>query len=235
MELGHYVEMSEYLEKAIALDPTDPSTFYHRGEIFALSNNMDAAVADFSRAIQLDPVFIDAYVHLSRAYLAHDMIDVAHDFSLKALKLFPDEAEILHAYGECLAMEGDREQALKMFDKVEGMAPEFPQVALNKALIEFMNSASDEKLENDLRSVLQKFPSFDAAHVQLASHLMSKGKFDEALLHYDIAVKHSRSYQELLTICTLQAISESQVRAIKRFPDLAGEIQYKLYIVACWC
>ncbi|PJF18839.1 Subunit Tom70 of mitochondrial import receptor, partial [Paramicrosporidium saccamoebae] len=225
MELGQYAEMTMQLEKAIKIDPSDASCFYHRGEIFALSNNLESAVSEFARAIQLEPEFIPAYVHQARAYMTMNMSSSARDFIQKALKLFPENPELLHVMGECWAIEGQYNRSLELFSKVELMAPDFPQVLLNKALIMSSIENNVDMLGQKLKEIVAQFPYFDAAHVQLAGFYIEKKETSLALKHYDIAAEHARSYQELVTIYSMRAISSSQAMVVERFPDLAASIQ----------
>lgn len=227
MELGHYTDMTESLEAAERIDDTDASIFYHRAEIFAHKGDLNNAIAALSRAIQLDAEFIDAYVHLGRAYMAMNMIQAASDFIDKALKLFPDSPELLHVRGECFVMESQFDKSLQLFERAIELTPDFVQVYLSKAFIANIIGGTDEQLGQDLEAIVKKFPNCDAAHVQLANHYhMKKNQTDKALRHYDIAIEHSRSYQEVLNIYALRAISSSQAKAIKRYPELAEALQY---------
>ncbi len=227
MELGQYDDMTESIDSALRIDETDAAIYYHRGEILALSNNMEAAIADFARAIQLDAEFINAYVHQARGYLATEMFSTAKDFLKKALQLFPSHPDLLHTMGECLAMEGQYVEAGNFFNDVEKMAPNFPQVFLNKAIIKNFDGQSDDEMGLELQKVVEKFPFFDAAHVQLANYLMSKKRTKEAIQHYQIAAEHARSYQELVTIHTIRAMSACQAAVTQRYPELEESMQYK--------
>lgn len=225
LELGNYVDMTSALEAALGVDETDAAIYYHRGEIHALGSNMEAATADFARCIQLDPEFILAYVHQARAYLSMECVSVAKEFISKALRLFPDSPELLHSLGECHAMEGNYDESLRLFVKVEHMAPDYPQVLLNKAILTSTLKNTDVDIESELKKIVAKFPCFDAAHVQLAGYYFDAKKTDLANHHYAIAAQHARSFQELVTIFTIQAISNSQAKVSERYPELGTSIQ----------
>lgn len=56
----------EQFDAAIKKDGTLPEVYFNRGNAYALSGNLDAALADFDKAIDLKPDYAEAF--LNRAY-----------------------------------------------------------------------------------------------------------------------------------------------------------------------
>lgn len=225
LEKGRYSDMMALMDQALEFDRENASIYYHRGEIFALSDNLEAAVSDFSCAIKLDPGFLDAYIHLARAYITMQMLAQAKEYIAAGLKVFPDNPELLHTLGECQALEGDFGEALKNFDTVERLDPNFPHVQLSSALVRSrITGSTEDELENDLLDILKKFPHFAAAHVQLAGFYVDHCRIDAANRHYEYAAQNSRSFQEIVSICSMKAISIAHSNVSRRYPDLKDKL-----------
>jgi tetratricopeptide (TPR) repeat protein len=226
MELGLISEMSESLENALRIDETDAAAYYHRGEILAMSGRMDDAIADFSRAVQLDVEFHSAHVRRARAYQTLGNIIEAKDILKKSIKLFPDNPELYHALGECYAMENNFDEAITIFDNIERMSPDNPQISLTKAtIVQIKNGGSDAEYGASLANIIEKYPDFGTARIQYAGYLLKQKDHKGALEQYEIAAQQARSYQDLITIHSHHIISKCQLKVIQRFPDLCDIVQ----------
>jgi import receptor subunit TOM70 len=227
VELEHndFPKMTEFLEKAFAADPKNPALYYHRGEILALSGNLEGAIRDFSCAVELCPDFHLAYVHNSRALLGLHKIEEAEEALLEALKHYPDSAEVQNGYGEVLVMKGEYSAAEKVFDSIIKKDPAAIQVYLNKALLAMNQSNDVTSAEMHLRAAIKLDPSFMAAHLQLANLLLSNGKTSESMQHFDDALKYARTLQELVSVHSLRCASMAQVQIAERFPTLASKMK----------
>lgn len=225
LEQNHFPKMTEYLEKAQVADPNNPSLFYHRGEILALSGSLDGANVDFTTAIGLCPDFILAYVHNARALLGLEKITEAETFLNKALHKFKDNVEIRNSLGEVLVMKREFSGAEKLFDNILKKHPNSPQIYLNKALLAMTHTNDIETAEKNLRCAIEIDPSFEAAHLQLANLLLSNGNVKDSMEHFDQAVKYANSLQELISVHSLKCASVAQLRITEQFPSLAAKMK----------
>lgn len=227
MEMGDYSKMMELFETAIQVDPNNPAIYYHRGEIYSLSNDLESAISEFSRAIELDPGFVPAYVHQARAYLAKDMISTAKSVLESALQHLQDNSEILHVLGECYALEGDIDRSIAIFDRVICLSPNSPQYLLSKSIVisKGDHGKISQEFEKQLLDIVEKFPRFDAARLQLAGYYADINNFDAAFEQYNIVTAHARTYQEIWVICTVRSLCKAQAYVIGKYPELSSEVQ----------
>ncbi len=65
---GQTDEALANFDKAIANDPKNPAMFYNRGLINYQVGNLEAAAADYSKALELNPKFFDAAYNLGAMY-----------------------------------------------------------------------------------------------------------------------------------------------------------------------
>ncbi len=77
-------------DKAIQDDPKNPEAYFARGfNILSDGSQMDAAISDFNKAIELKPEYARAYLMRGRAYAALGDNDHAKADRDKALELEP--------------------------------------------------------------------------------------------------------------------------------------------------
>lgn len=238
LELGLYSEMTTGLEDSLRIGGgEDPSIYFHRGELFALSDNMEAAIEDFKRTIKLCPTFLDAYVHQSRAMLKNGDLEGSKALLEGVLKNQSEEdlesPDILHAIAECLAMEGKIDEAIVIFEKVVLLDPLYPHVHMNLAITRKMSRSGglddailgdDEIFSRDLEKIVKEFPYFDIAHVQLANFYLLQRRIGDALKHYDIAIQYSKSQSDLISVLTNRAVAKAQQSVMEEYPELTDKI-----------
>lgn len=226
MEMGKYSEMTEYIEEALAVDKQDPVIYYFRGEILAMCENFEAAIDDFVRAIQLDDTFTHAYVSHARAHLALGKIQAANDLLKEPMNAFPEDPELLHVFGETLVLQGNIKEGLSTWLQVLDLAPDFPDINLNLAVLNHTINGCESAYETALLNIVEKFPYFGAGHIQLAQHYLVKEELDKATHHFDTAISRARSLQESIAMCALKAISVAKARVVARLPKWHPGLRY---------
>ncbi|KII73062.1 Serine/threonine-protein phosphatase 5 [Thelohanellus kitauei] len=97
-----YLNAMEMYSRAIELVPTNPVYYSNRSLCHEKLENYGLAIADASRAIELDPNYFKAYFRRATAQISIGHLSLA----LKDLKLlldkFPKEKSVIDLYTECL-------------------------------------------------------------------------------------------------------------------------------------
>jgi tetratricopeptide (TPR) repeat protein len=84
---GDTIDAAIYFDKAILLDPTNPSPRQNKAVMLSMQKKFNEAYQELEELIQLNPNHIEAYIQRGFLYEANDKIDLAIlDFE-KALKL----------------------------------------------------------------------------------------------------------------------------------------------------
>jgi tetratricopeptide (TPR) repeat protein len=91
--------------KAIGLKPDYTEAYYNRGISYAQKREYDLAIADYDRAIELRS-------NLTEAYYNHGLT-----YADKTIELVPDLAEAYYNRGVAHKMRGDREKAIRDFER----------------------------------------------------------------------------------------------------------------------
>lgn len=175
--------------------------YQQEGNLQNSAGAFDAAIAEFEKAILLDPRKADAYANLGYAHHMMMNYDEAEAAFEQALERAPDnedlKANLVGVYeskaGNLAAM-GDNENALRYFEKIEGIAPETQDIYYNIGLMHYQLK--------DYRAAIRSFnqhldmaPDDEEvlyrvflAHWGIAKDLEDQGQMDLALPEYESAI-----------------------------------------------
>lgn len=148
--------------------------------------NVDAALAHFSKALELDPDFTLAAAWLCQAYWKKyeetsnaDEADQAFSACERAEELDADHVETLVALGNLLRGIGDVEGSLEKLEAAREIAPNDEQVYA--ALGESYSAAGNVELaEQHLKSAIRLDPAHWRNYWSLGRVLVEQGRLDEA-------------------------------------------------------
>ncbi|MDE0177092.1 MAG: tetratricopeptide repeat protein [Gammaproteobacteria bacterium] len=84
MRMGRYEEALSALDTAARHDARDPEVFYFAGVIESNFERWQPAIERFRQAIEVDPVFTKAYIHMARSYGELRRFDDAREALAKA-------------------------------------------------------------------------------------------------------------------------------------------------------
>jgi tetratricopeptide (TPR) repeat protein len=126
----------EALGKAIQAAPQEKRLWFIRGDVQRRVGKFEPAIADFSKVIELDNSFANAYRMrgLCYQYGPKDVTKASADFD-KAVELAPQDPEAHVGRARLRAMTGDIQGALKDFTKVTELAAEWGPGYLSRAEI----------------------------------------------------------------------------------------------------
>ena len=105
---GEYDRAIQDYDAAIALDESDPNSYYGRGLAYYRKGEYDRAIQDYDAAIALDESDPNSYYGRGLAHSRHGDPSKARVDLNKALELGYDPNEIEDALAEVKKLEGDR-------------------------------------------------------------------------------------------------------------------------------
>ena len=91
---GMTLRAFSYMNKAVAMNSTNPKAYYHRASLFMAVGNLQSAVQDFTTAIRLDPQYADAYTRRGMMYTLLDKDDEAKEDFDRAVQLGTDRVTL---------------------------------------------------------------------------------------------------------------------------------------------
>jgi serine/threonine-protein kinase len=156
------------------------------GMIYSETGQYDNAVAEFRRALDLDPVSVDAYRELARAYERKNRLKDAEATYQKAIRLRPGAWLTNANLGAFYYNHGRYAEAEPLFRRVIELTPDNfnGYVVLGGLYILLGREADAERL---LRKSISVQPS-DRGYSNLATLYYQKGRYADAAAIYEKAV-----------------------------------------------
>ncbi len=161
---GNYLEALQAIDKAITLEPETYAYFNMRGLIYRAAGELDLAVADFQKVLELNPYFTDAHNNLG-ATLAEkgDSEAALREFELVLRDPnYPHKQKAYFNLGDLHMARGEARLVVEQYRKAVAIDPNYlrAQYKLGKAL----QSLGDEaEARRAYQEVIRISPQSDEA------------------------------------------------------------------------
>lgn len=218
-------------DQAIKLDPECADAYYHLGQFYYLSSDLNQAADNFEKAKLYNPN--NVYSHIQLACIAYKLgkIEDAENKFREAKLKFTTAPEVPNYYGEILADRGDIESACKQFDtaaRLQAALPVFSVGALpliNKAtLISRESLERMDEAEQLLIKACELDPRSELARISLAQIKLQKESVDEAIELFEESSNLARTFDEKVQATSFAEATKMQKR-IKTDPILSKKIE----------
>jgi tetratricopeptide (TPR) repeat protein len=184
----------------------DAATHDSLGNALADKGDLDAAVVEYRKALEVKPDYAQAHYHLGSALTLKGKLDVSKsefDAAIvefkKALELKPDSAEIHVSLGVVLCLEVDPDAAIVEFRKATELKPDMAEahLALGGALL--LGNALADKGDPDaaiveFKKASELKPDVAEIHNALGTLLALKSDFDAAIVEFKKALELKPDY-----------------------------------------
>lgn len=139
----------EAAERALALEPTNPTFYWRLGNINEFASKFNEAEALYKRAIELKPDYVVPYVALAELYEGRNDLTVAIRVFEPIMPLLQNDAELLFNLGRLLYnrnAEGDNERAETLWLRAIVLRPAYSNVLYSLGLLyERMGDAAEAR------------------------------------------------------------------------------------------
>ncbi|MBL8266998.1 tetratricopeptide repeat-containing sulfotransferase family protein, partial [Steroidobacter sp.] len=146
-QTGHSQQALRLLQRSIAIEPDDPRTHNHLGQVWIALKNKDAALACFEAAVQIDPRHGDSLNNLANAVRVRDP-QRATDLYRRALELAPDSVDAAYNLANLLNEERDADAALAMYQRALAINPSHVRSRRNLAVLLEQRGQFDAAIEH---------------------------------------------------------------------------------------
>ena len=163
-------------------------TYYWWGETDYQIGDFDKAIADCSKAIELDPALAKAYYYRGRAFNGKgDFEKAIADYS-KAIELDPKDARFYNNRGLAKQAKGDLEGAIEDFSKAIELKPDFSDAYFNQGVVKRTKGDLNGAIA-DYNKAIELKPDDAGAHNNLGNALLQQGKAEEAMAEFQQALQ----------------------------------------------
>jgi superkiller protein 3 len=171
----------------IALNGKDVNHYYNLGVQLYKEKKLDAAIAAYQKAIELDPKFAIAYYGLGASLYYQNKLDEAIAAYQKAIALDPKFANAYNGLGNALGDQKKLDEAIAAYQKAIALDPESDVAysGLGNAL------SSQGKLEEAIAAYRRSIaiaPDDPTDYNGLGNTLSDQKKLDEAIAAYQKAI-----------------------------------------------
>jgi len=206
---GRMAEALPLWNAVIANAPQEAAAWSNRGNVRLVLGDPLGAIADQTRALELDPDAGDAHLNRGTAEEALGRWDEASADYQAVLRQQPDDASALYNLGNVAGSRGDWSLAREQFLAAAEARPGFAMARSSAALAALQLQQRDQA-ELELRRLIRRHPLFADARAALTALLWQKGASGEAESHWAAASGLDSRYRNL-----------SWLREVRRWPPRA--------------
>lgn len=207
------------LEEAVKYNPKNEVAFARLGEIHAAHGRNSLAVANYEKALAIDPELSSLYLPAALAYVEAGNVARAEFYLAKAEAAGTDGSDAKFARGALLAKQNKNQEALAVFDQIAQAEPMNGAVHYQRAVL-FQKLGQQDKAIDALKRSTQIDPGYAPAWFDLGAIYYNKGDYNNALTAYRAAVKADHSNAKA------HANLASTYRQLERYPEANAE--YKI-------
>ena len=235
MELGSLETAMNDFSEALKIDPNDPDVYYHRGQVYNVTEQHHLSIEDYRRSIELDPSFIFSHVQLAVATYKNGEVPKAMDMFKEYLTVDGHETsspEVHNYYGELLFAEQNFDEALKRFDsaiQLEGnrTGPKNVLPWVNKALV-YATAKSDMQTAMECcMKALEIDENCEVAIQHVAQFKLQSNEIKEALKWYEKGIQVAMTELGLSQFIQFHVAAQAQLSFMENYPEFAARLGLK--------
>jgi tetratricopeptide (TPR) repeat protein len=193
-QLANYDSAVKYIRKALQFKPSDIASAYcNLGVALQEKGQIDEAISQYQRAVEINPLFAKAYCNLGVALHYKGETDEAISQYRKAVGINPSFAKAYGNLGNALREKGDIDEAINCCQKAVRINPLFAEAYSNLGAALREKGSLDEAI-NCCQKAVEINPSFAEAYCNLGVALQKKGQIDKAITQYQKAIEIKPSF-----------------------------------------
>ncbi|KAF8551079.1 ADP ATP carrier receptor [Imleria badia] len=228
MEEGDNAQAMKCFEDAIQINEDDPDVYYHRGQVFFITNDFSSAATNYTKSSTLDSTFV--FSHIQLAVAQYKLGNLANSMTTfrRTMTSFPLRGEVCNYYGELLLDQQRFQEAVEKFDRAieleKANSPPNPLPLVNKALAIFQWHQDLPAAEALCREALVLDSSCEPAVATLAQLALQKSEIEVAIDWFDKQVQMARGEAEITAALTYLEASKAQLQFIRNYPQMAEQL-----------
>jgi len=137
-KMEKYEEAIEAYKKMLEIQPESYTANKKIGELYGFMQDYENAAPYYKKAVELSPNDPDAFYNLGACAMNLKDLAGARDAFSKAVELKPDFAAAYYQLGMVQVNQNSKEEAVMNLEKFLELAPEDPNAAVAKQLVEYL-------------------------------------------------------------------------------------------------
>lgn len=206
------------------IDPQNSDVYHHRGQIYLVMDKLDESVADFKKAVELNPNYpIPTVQCLYAQYrVAATRGDVTAIDSIiqqfkSAIEKFPACTEAYTLYAQILTDQQKYfEEANKNFDTAIKLDPNNPTLKVQKALLNLQWTGDVNATVDMINEAIAVDENCEFCYETLGTIEVQRGNLQRAIELFDKALPLTKSELEMSHIYSLRDAAVAQIAVAQR-------------------
>lgn len=216
-----YVKINQFgnakalYEKILIQGNVTPEIYYEFAHLCVKTNDMDKAEKILKKVVDLNPEFAMAHKDLGVLYLSKRLFDYAEDEFNKALKIAPDNFDILFEYANYLHSTTDFKKADEYYQKALQINPEDSDAlgfsALNKIQLNELDKAYEQITHVLEHNTNNSFMYFIAGKIKYLQNM-----FEDAKMYFikSYELEKTHDCEHMLGLCYYELGNYEQANGI---------------------
>jgi len=192
----HNLAIGDYT-KALALYPHREG-YFNRGVEYSAQSTQAAAIADYSKAIEIDPKYAMAYYNRGNAYTAQGNYAAAFADYSKAIEVDPKYKEAYLNRGNAYTAQGNYAAAIADYSKAIEIDPKYAMAYYNRGRTYFDQGNYTAAIA-DYSKAIEIDPKFKEAYFNRGVSYGAQGNSAAAIADYSKAIEIDPNYQRAYT------------------------------------
>ena len=190
---GKVKEAEALAARATGLLGADAESYAMLGRSAAARGDVEEAIRNYRRALDINPNFAEAHYNLGFALMSEQRLAEAIQHYRQALGIRPDYAETHCAMGIAVAQQGGHEEATEHYRQALRIRPDYPEAHYHWGGLLMSERRLEEAIQHYKRAIEFR-PEYPQAHNNLGLALMSQGRNAEAVRHFRRSLQVNPDY-----------------------------------------
>ena len=175
--------------------PQKARPYYNRGNVYKDQGNMQQAIFDYSKTIEINPKDAAAYNNRGNAYYQQgNFIQAISDYS-QAIIINPKDAVVYFNRGNAYNNQGNMQQAFSVYTKAIAINPNFAHPYNNRGNL-YIDQGNMQQAFSDFNKAIAINSNYAEAYNNRGNLYYQQGSFIQAISDYNKAITINSSYAE---------------------------------------
>ncbi len=216
---GDFVAAEELWSQLIERLPDNAALWSNRGNIRVSQNQLESALSDYEKAIELAPYAPDPYLNRGIVYeRLEEWSEAIADYN-RVLELDPEDPLAYNNRGNAEAGKGEWSEAIADYQKAFELAPNYAFARGNYALALYQKGQTEEAIKT-MKDLVRKYPNFADMRAALTACLWEEGKQGEAESNWVAALGLDSRYKDIEWVSNIRRWPPAVANGLEKFLKL---------------
>ena len=214
-------------DDAVRKSPGKGRPYNDRGNAYVDKGDLDRAISDFNRSIELDPYDVKAYNNRGNAYEKKGDLDRAIADYNKAIEIKSNIPDIYNNRGSAYKAKGDLDRAIEDYNKAIEVGPLFADAYNNRGVAYGMKGEPGRAIV-DFNKAIELDPGSADAYNNRGIAYDMKGEYDLSMADYarakEIDPNYAKAYINMALAWYNKKEYEKSWQNVHKAKELNGEV-----------